>query len=85
MMQKYRFACHILLSCTGKFTDAALLNEQMYILHKHDDDNEMFEIHNEHENEQENAEMLRNKMLLLLMMMFYLHGCKMYTMLMMLR
>ena len=57
----------------------------MYILHKHDDDNEMFEIHNEHENEQENAEMLRNKMLLLLMMMFYLHGCKMYTMLMMLR
>ena len=57
----------------------------MYILHKHDDHNEMLEIHNENENEQENAEMLRNKMLLLLMMMFYLHGCKMYTMLMMLR
>ena len=71
MRQKYRFACYIWLSCTGKFTDAALLNEQMYILHKHDDHNEMLEIHNEHENEQENAEMLRNKMLMLMLMMMF--------------
>lgn len=62
MMQKYRFACRTWLSCTGKFTDAALLNEQMNNLHKHDNDDERLEIHNEHENEhEENAEMLRNK------------------------
>ena len=71
MRQKYRFACYIWLSCTGKFTDAALLNEQMYILHKHDGHNERLEIHNERENEQENAEMLRNKTLMLMLMMMF--------------
>ena len=45
MMQKYRFACRTWLSCTGKFTDAALLNEQMYNLHEHDNDDERLEIH----------------------------------------
>ena len=33
--------------------------------------NEMLELHNEHANEQEYAEMLRNKMLMLMLMMMF--------------